>query len=193
MIYKFFCSFNSGITNSLGLFTLYDVTVSADTTFTATYSSVSATCTVEKCLFVDYGVTGKSNLTNMYYQGETTVTTSGTLFEPNSSNRWTIRPNAFGLFNTPIVIEFTIVSTSHRFVMQGFDSNTTQVFSIDTSTNMQDGDFVRIEIGSTEAKFYRNGSQLGDSWTYSSTSSMKFQLFFNQANTYLKYKDFRIK
>ena len=57
----------SGITNSLGLFTLYDVTVSADTTFTATYGTVSDSCLVEYCFFADYCVTN-NNKSSQYYQ-----------------------------------------------------------------------------------------------------------------------------
>lgn len=37
-----------------GLFTLFDVEVSADTTFTATYGTETATCLVEYCIFADY-------------------------------------------------------------------------------------------------------------------------------------------
>lgn len=188
-----FFSLNSGITNTNGLFILYDVEVSADTTFTATYSSVSASCKVEYCLFVDYGVTGKSNLSNLYYEGTTTVSQSGTLFECNNNNRWSIRPNSFGLFDLPIAIEFTVIDTSHRFAVQGFNSSTTQMFSIDTNNNINSGDEIRIEITSTTLTFYKNNVQLGTTRTYTSTSKMKFQLYFNQANTYLKYKDFRIK
>ena len=56
-----FFSFFNGITNTNGLFTLDDVEVSTETTFTATYSSVSASCKVEYCLFADYAVTSKHN------------------------------------------------------------------------------------------------------------------------------------
>ena len=41
------------------MFTVFDVTVTEDTTFTATYSSVSDSVVVEYCAFVDYAVTGK--------------------------------------------------------------------------------------------------------------------------------------
>ena len=47
-------SLYSGITNNNGLFTLYDVEVSEDTTFTATYGTETATCRVEYCIFADY-------------------------------------------------------------------------------------------------------------------------------------------
>ena len=184
----------SGITNSLGLFVLYDISVSADTTFTATYdSTINASCTVEYCEFIDYGVTNKSNLSNLYYEGVTTVATVGTLFECNSNNRWSIRPNSFGLFNTGFEIDFTVVSTSGRFAVHGFNSSTTQVFSIDTNNNIRAGDDIRITITDTTLTFYRNGVQLGTTRTYTSVDKLKIQIYFNQANTYLQYKNFRIK
>ena len=37
-----------------GIFTLYNVSVSQDTTFTATYGTVSDSCLVEYCIFADY-------------------------------------------------------------------------------------------------------------------------------------------
>ena len=49
------------------MFTLYDVTVSADTTFTATYGTVSDSIVVEYCTMVDYGVTNNNNLIQWYY------------------------------------------------------------------------------------------------------------------------------
>ena len=58
-----------------GIFTVYDISVSSNTTFTATYSSVSATCKVEYCLYVDYAVTSKHN-TN-YTVGSTITKTVG--------------------------------------------------------------------------------------------------------------------
>lgn len=50
----FFVSFNTGLTDSTGVATV-TVSVSAETTFTASYSNVSATCTVvvQSYLFYD--------------------------------------------------------------------------------------------------------------------------------------------
>ena len=189
----FSCSFNSGITNSLGLFTLYNVSISADTTFTATYSTITDSCTVESCQFVDYGVNENSNLANMYYEGVTTVTTNGTLFECNSSNRWNIRPGNFGLFDTGFEIRFKVVSTSGRFAVYGYNSSSSSVFQVDTWNNIRAGDEIRITITDTTLTFYRNNVQLGDPRTYTSIDKLKIAIFFNQANTYLEYKDFRIK
>ena len=59
----------NGITNNQGLFVLYDVTLSATKTFTATYNTVSDSVTLIYADFVDYGVSSKytnwSNGSNM--------------------------------------------------------------------------------------------------------------------------------
>ena len=176
----------------------------AATDFTKQYSTLTQTTdtvhgTTQKIfqqnstiLFHDAGVTGNSNLSKMYYEGVTTVSTTGTLFECNNNNRWNIRPDSFGVFNTGFEIAFKVVSTSGRFAVQGFNSSTTQVFSIDTSNNIRAGDDIRITITDTTLTFYRNGIQLGDTRTYTSVDKLKIQIFFNQANTYLQYKDFYI-
>lgn len=138
-------------------------------------------------------MTGNSNLSDMYYEGVTTVSTVGTLFECNSSNKWTIRPNSFGLFNTNFEIDFKVVSTSQRFAVYGYNSSNTTVFTVDTWNNIRADDDIRITITDTTLTFYRNGVQLGDPRTYTSVDKLKIAIFFNQANTYLEYKDFRIK
>ena len=49
----------NGITNSNGEYTLYNITVTEDTTFTATYGTVSDSVDVFLCTSVDYGTINK--------------------------------------------------------------------------------------------------------------------------------------
>ena len=51
----------SGITNNNGTYTKTDVSVSGDTTFTATYSNLSDNVRVELCSFVDYAISSNHN------------------------------------------------------------------------------------------------------------------------------------
>lgn len=44
----------NGVTDEKGEFALYDVSVTDDTTFTASYGTETATCLVEYCIFADY-------------------------------------------------------------------------------------------------------------------------------------------
>ena len=115
------------------------------------------------------------------------------MFECNSNNRWNIRPNSFGLFDTGFEIDFKVVSTSGRVAVYGYNSSGGTVFTVDTWSNIRADDDIRITITDTTLTFYRNGVQLGDPRTYTSTDKLKIQIWFNQANTYLEYKDFRIK
>ena len=64
----------SGITNNQGIFTLLDIGVTGDTTFTATYGTVSATCLVEYCTFVDYAVKDNHNHNYLNQAGTSTIT-----------------------------------------------------------------------------------------------------------------------
>lgn len=64
----------SGITNNQGIFTLLDIGVTGDTTFTATYGTVSATCLVEYCTFVDYAVKDNHNHNYFNQAGTSKVT-----------------------------------------------------------------------------------------------------------------------
>ena len=62
------------------------MTVSSNTTFTATYSSSSATCTVYSCLFVDYGVTNNNN--NIWYTNNATITREATYTNIKATANW---------------------------------------------------------------------------------------------------------
>lgn len=64
----------NGITNNQGIFTLLDIGVTGDTTFTATYSSLSDSVMVELCSFVDYAVKDKHNHNYFNQAGTSKVT-----------------------------------------------------------------------------------------------------------------------
>lgn len=91
------------------MFTLYDVEVSSDTTFTATYSSVSASCKVEYCLFADYAVTSKHN-TN-YTVGNAVTKTVGdnyTTLSATNANSTTGRTYSTSSFSGDLTLEMEI-------------------------------------------------------------------------------------
>ena len=175
------------------MFTLFDVEVSDTTTFTATYSSVSATCKVEYCLFVDYGVTSNNNSSNVtIYEGNRSIQDEGTHVTANANNRYDIRPNKFNVFTIPYEVEFEVIGSSGRFAVQGYNSSTTQVASLDTQSGIANGDVIRVTFESTSAKMYKNGTQLRSA-TYTSTASMKFRIMYNANAPYLTYKDLRVR
>ena len=75
----------NGTTDTNGEYRLFDVNVLTDTTFTATYGTVTATCTVEKCLFVDYAVTSNHN-TNYTVGSAITKTVGGNYTTLSATN-----------------------------------------------------------------------------------------------------------
>lgn len=144
------------------MFTLYDVEVSEDTTFTATYSSVSATCKVEYCLFVDYAVTSKhnDNYTNYIYltrSDDSTIAsnTSGSvkLVDTKVSN------TLYYLSSTDYEVCITILEvtgTDNRIRLTSDASSNSYWDFILTSTSVGQYRFVYDGTNHT-IKRYRNG------------------------------------
>ena len=99
----------NGITNIAGFFVLYDLTISADTTFTATYSSVSDTCKVECVYFIDYGISTNKN-DNWDTWGSYAVTRTRndgyTLVEKATSGTRGVQMKYINNMANPTVIEF---------------------------------------------------------------------------------------
>lgn len=86
-ILEIFSSFSSCITNSSGVGSVTVSGISAETTFTATYSNVSDTCTVTAIsyLFYDGGVTGSVNTNYTNINNRCTIATDNTGTKVSSS------------------------------------------------------------------------------------------------------------
>ena len=99
----------NGLTNLNGIFTLSNVSVSQDTTFTATYSNISDSVTVEYCLFVDYAVTSKHN-TN-YTVGDAVTKTVGdnyTTLSATNANSTVGRTYSTSSFSGDLILEMEV-------------------------------------------------------------------------------------
>ena len=142
-------------------------------------------------LFVDYGVTANHNDDMQLYQGVRTITDTGTLIETDINNKWDIRPNNFGLFDTPFNVEFDVVDTSNRLAIYLYDNNTAVIGQWDSGATLQSGDKIKVEVEDNNAKFYVN-DVLQTTKNYTSTSKVKLRAFYNVAGNYLKYKNFKI-
>ena len=186
-------SLYAGITNQRGEYIVFNQTITSDTQFTTEYHNITDVETVEYCSFVDYGSESNNNSTNMLlYNGNRIIDDEGTLLTVDSQNRWDIRPNNFGAFNAPFIMEFTAVQTSNRLACYGYNSTNSNIFSIDTGTILNANDNLRFVVTSTSCTFYLNGNQVKQV-TYNNTNAVKLRIFYNTSGNYLKYKDFRIR
>lgn len=176
-----------------GIFTLYNVSVSQDTTFTATYGTVSDSCLVEYCLFVDYCTT-QNNQSTGYVIGSNKGTyslddTCLTLTTTNSELN-------FREYNNQITIPFKICfsliqvgMTSRVYFYNGnFGTSLTNATFYTVSSKETPVEFtvtgtgVTRKIGSTESAL--TGTPTG------STASFRFG---STESGSIKYRNFRIK
>lgn len=194
-------SLYSGITNSLGLFTLYDVTVSADTTFTATYSNVSDSIVVEYCTIADYGVT--SNKDSNYTTGSAltiSTTTESTIVSSTSSNSATGRYRN----DTAITGDFELIADvkinqaySSVGLYIGVYSNDYTIFRIKST------DWFTVKIKREDGVFSVQTSNDGTTWTdgtfqqNNSTLSSVYTVLYvynsSSSNNGLSYRNLRLK
>ena len=191
----------NGITNNQGIFTVYDISVSSNTTFTATYGTISDSCLVEYCVWVDYGV-ATEHIDHYYYvsnNGSVTVTDVGTKLQ-NTTGNFDVNMipldqpvNTTGIYkwNAPLVIEFDIVESA---AING--EALVQVYS--TTTNSQCTQNIGSDIGHWKVEVNSNNTQkvyhndtLKKSTSLTLTDS---RIILRTTNLkYLTYKNFRIR
>lgn len=208
--HKFFLiSLNNGITNNNGTYTTTGVSVSGDTTFTATYSSVTDTVLVEYCDFVDYAVTGKHN-TKWWATGTLNITTSsdGTLVKNENSSGysldysyitdnfpsgWSDRENAVTCYTRPFIVEFDLVSVSSTSSVGLYIGNSSaNVHTYFTNLGITGTGHVRIEVSTTQVKCYLDETLVSTNNLEDSVTTSRVGFRINAGNNF-KYKDFRIR
>ena len=188
----------SGITNIEGKFTLYDITVSEDTTFTATYSSVTDTVLVEYCDFVDYAVTNNKNTDWLNYSSRLNVSNdeNGTLLNKGSANGYYLVSisNEQFLF-TDYIVEFDVVSCTNQtyWYQQGQTSGTQD--TINLANYFTNGGHCKIVCDDGIVKIYKNGNQVGTDITVTPIGNLEVGFHINTHSTdtrNIKYKNFRV-
>lgn len=194
-------SLYNGITNNQGIFTLPDISVSTDTTFTATYSGATDSCLVEYCLFVDNGTTA-SHYGHWYINsfGTATVQDDGTKLLNTSgdgnfvmrsivpSNKTITQANSYS-HNPPYIVEFDIVETdgapSSNAQVQIYSEQTTNNFTQTVTTG-----HYKITVTSEEQKIWVDDTLIKT--TKLSLPNARITLRVRQGK-YLIYKNFRIR
>lgn len=118
----------SGITNSQGIYTLYNMEVSSDTTFTATYGTVSATCLVEYCIFVDYMTIGNNQSDDYHILNgscsfdDTGMTIDASTYESNVYKA-NVHIDGDNVHTVPFEISFDLISCSSAGTMKLYAYN----------------------------------------------------------------------
>ena len=189
-----------GITNNQGVYTLSDVSVSQDTTFTATYGSLSDSVTVEYYLFIDEGTTA-SHYDHWYINsyGTATVQSDGTKLLNTSgntsfvmrsiipSNKTISDANAYS-YNPPFVVEFDIVETNGT---SNSDAQV-QIYSQQTIDNFVQAvttGHYKIEVTSEEQKIWLDDTLINT--TNLSLPNARITLRVRNGK-YLIYKNFKV-
>lgn len=184
----------SGITNSNGIFTLYSISVSTDTTFTATYSNVSDSIVVEYCDMVDYAVTNNNNSSdwnNSSNRLTVTVSDSGKTLNGTSNYGYYITKN---YAYTDYIVEFDVVELTDLVAWYVRTSTSdTQVVGNFTSLGVRTGDSVKIRVQSNSLELYINGTLKTTIALTIASAPMDFGFrITNQTTKYITYKNFRL-
>lgn len=140
-----------------GTFTLYDVTVSANTTFTATYSTVSDSVTIYYSKFAD--LTGDLTKYSGADSRVTTSSTNGVITLTWVSGTYTFWANADGStefdYTGDFTVEFDILSNGNNATIQIYDNSATTYYSktLNQLSSMNAGHFKIVKTGQTFKTF----------------------------------------
>lgn len=195
----------NGVTNNQGIFTLLDIGVTGDTTFTATYGTVSATCLVEYCTFVDYAV--KDNHNHNYYVFNTnyaeiseaneykefrTKSTTGTNIYIGSSTSYT----GFDVGNTWTIIYDKLYIDGYNVGFQCYNGSTTVSIN-STSLLSHNSDFQELKFvcdGSSIKAYVDGVYKTQTSYTSTGHGYLRINLNTNNASQVkFRAKNIRIK
>lgn len=184
----------NGITNNQGIFTIFDISVSSDTTFTATYLSVSDSIVVEYCDMVDYGVTNNNNTSdwnNSSNRLTVTVTDTGKTLTGTSNYGYYITKN---YAYTDYIVEFDVVELTDlvAWYVRTSASDTHLVGNF-TTLGVRVGDSVKIRVQSNSMELYVNGTLKTTIALTIASAPMDFGFrITNQTTKYITYKNFRV-
>ena len=173
------------------------MTVSSNTTFTATYSSSSATCTVYSCLFVDYATTNNNN-SNIWYTNNATITREATYTNIKSTANWgsaylgnpsTNTPTNLLENNEEIIIELqahnTFVKGTKGFNVRWYDG-TNHYISFQSGIGHH-----KMVLSKTRVDMYLD-DVWKDGYALNNISNAYLQSVANVSNVDVQFSDLRI-
>lgn len=174
-----------------GIFTLYNVSVSQDTTFTATYSNVSDSVNVYYATKYDYGT--NSNNSNIWTERSSDSTGLERLTDHSRMYELgTLDAYIDTAVTAPCTIEYDFKQTSNflRWAVNVLNSSSNTGFALGESiTGTDDWHHIKIEISSTGATFKAdNGTTV--SKTLANINTFRFRT--NNEISELFFKNFVI-
>ena len=184
----------SGITNNQGVYKLYDVSVSGDTTFTTTYSSVSDSVRVELCSFIDYAVTSNHNDDWVKYNSSNQTLTRGEAYTSSSGSNYRYGTTITKSCKIRCETRKTTQSTGTLLSIWGYNSTPLTasqllLFSV-TEMGMTQGTFANIEMVVTSSSV--TVTNLDNNTTITKEYSTTYNLVVNFWGTTFDYRNFRI-
>ena len=184
----------SGITNNQGVYKLYDVSVIGDTTFTATYSTVSDSVRVELCSFIDYAVTSNHNDDWVKYNSSNQTLTRGEAYTSSSGSSYRYGTTITKSCKIRCETRKTTQSTGTLLSIWTYNSNPTSAsqlltFSV-TEMGMTQGTFANIEMVVTSSSV--TVTNLDNNTTITKEYSTTKNLEVNFWGTIFDYRNFRI-
>lgn len=192
----------NGITDNNGIYTLFNQTITADTTYTVSYGTETASKTIQICEFIDYGVTNNKS-TNWFVRSADTSDLTVTVGKDgtNLSNASTTtsryyfaNPQGVTSETPPItigdfIIECDVISTNFgsgsqiAFLLQGLGTN----FNLSSYTPPY---HLKMEKTGTSVKQYVNDTLIRTTTISNRTNYyMGFQLYKTSS---IKFKNYRI-
>lgn len=184
---------HTGETNTDGELKLYDVTVSSTKTFTATYSTVSATCQVALCSFVDYGT---DNLNDNWDATGNLTFTRGTDTTLTLTNTGSIGQQ-YKTISTVNAVEFDLYTnnTSRTANIMSFRNGTTSLVGFTLSElgiNNTGYHHIKLAVsGSTVTPYVDGVAKTAE--TMSSTPNRFYFAVPSGGSMVFKYKNFSIR
>lgn len=184
----------NGVTDEKGEFALYDVSVTDDTTFTATYGTETATTNIYLCQFVDYGTTSKHNDNWANLNSYMTVTRNDmyTTLTPtvNSSQ------NRYILPNTPTQ-PFTVEFDKHNTSIDGayfIIGNVAIQFSSSFSGRLANAKHLKFTVESNKITCEHDGVVEQTQMNLTSLNNgIRFQINNNNDGNVIQYNNFRVR
>lgn len=194
-------SLYNSITDNNGTYTKTGVSVSGDTTFTATYSSVSDSIVVEYCIMVDYGVTNNSNLIQWFYDpaySSVSVDESGTTFTAVREGEYatvsatlTQNPSRTDIYpySFPFTVEFDLIGWADDYARIRVYNNANNKVAYWNVKDFGVGHY-KIVCAEGSQKLYYNGVEQSRKFTFTPLTAWNVAF---QTKGNLKFKNFRIR